>query len=100
MLPLGRALNREGYTVLAPLLPGHGTAIEDMESRSWSDWLHAARDAFNTLAKNCEDIYVAGLSMGGLLALILAEELPVRAAVSIAAPLRLKSRGAWLSFLA
>jgi carboxylesterase len=97
MRPLGEALHREGYTVLGVLLPGHGTVIEDMEARSWSDWLRAVRDAFNTLARRCDDIYVAGLSMGGILALILAEELPVRAAVSIASPLRLRNRFAHLS---
>lgn len=100
MLPLGRALNAEGYTVLGVLLPGHGTAIEDMEKRRWSDWLRASRDAFNVLAKKCDDIFVAGLSMGGILSLLLAEELPVRACVSIASPLRLKNRYAYLSWLA
>lgn len=98
--PLGEALNREGYSVLAVLLPGHGTTIEDMETRKWSDWLHAVRDAFNTLARKCDDIFVAGLSMGGILALIMAEEMPVKAAVSIASPLRLKNWAAYFSALA
>lgn len=97
MLPLGRALNAEGYTALGVLLPGHGTSIEDMEKKKWSDWLHASRDAFNTLAGKCDDIFVLGLSMGGILALILAEELPVRACVSISSPLRLKSRSAYFA---
>lgn len=100
MLPLGEALNKEGYTVLGVLLPGHGTVIEDMEKCRWSDWLRACRDAFNTLAKRCDDIYVAGLSMGGILTLILAEELPVKAAASIASPLRLLNRQAYFSWLA
>jgi carboxylesterase len=100
MRPLGEALHGEGYTVLGVLLPGHGTSIEDMERQKWSDWLRAARDAFNRLAGRCDEIFVAGLSMGGILALILAEELPVRAAASIASPLRLQSRAAYFSFLA
>ncbi len=99
MLPLGEALNREGYTVLGVLLPGHGTTVEDMERKSWADWLKACRDGFQTLARRCDEISVAGLSMGGILALILAGELPVKAAISIAAPLRMKNRLARFSRL-
>lgn len=97
MLPLGRALNRDGYTALGVLLPGHGTTIEDMEGRAWRDWLGASREAFARLSERCDDVCVLGLSMGGILALILAEELPVRAAVSISSPLRIRSRLAYLS---
>lgn len=99
MRPLGEALHRDGYTVLGVLLPGHGTSIEDMEGRNWCDWLRAARDAFNELARRCDDICVAGLSMGGILSLILASELPVTAAVSIAAPLRLQNGLAYWAFV-
>ncbi len=99
MRPLGEALHREGYTVLGVLLPGHGTTVEDMERQNWSVWLKACRDSFNTLAKRCNEISVAGLSMGGILALILASELPVKAAVSIAAPLRLQNILAKYSWL-
>lgn len=97
MHPLGEALNRDGYSVACPLLPGHGTVIEDMEAARWSDWLRAVRDAFNALAARCDEISVAGLSMGGILALIMAEEMPVKAAVSIASPLRLLNRKAYLA---
>lgn len=97
MRPMGDALNRDGYTVACPLLPGHGTVIEDMEATGWSDWLRAVRDAFNMLAARCDEISVAGLSMGGILALILASEMPVKAAVSIAAPLRLLNRKSYLA---
>lgn len=100
MRPLGEALHHEGYTVLAVLLPGHGTTIEDMERQKWSGWLKACRDGFNLLARRCDEIYLAGLSMGGILTLILASELPVKAAVSIAAPMRLKNSMAKFSWLA
>ena len=99
MRPLGEALHREGYTVLGVLLPGHGTTVEDMERQNWSAWLKACRDGFQTLARRCDEISVAGLSMGGILTLILASELPVKAAVSIAAPLRLKNNLAKHSWL-
>jgi carboxylesterase len=100
MLPLGEALHKEGYTVLGVLLPGHGTTIDDMEKYRWNDWLKAVRDAFNVLARRCDDIFVAGLSMGGLLTLIMAEEMPLKAAAAIAAPIRLQNKYASLSILA
>lgn len=100
MLPLGRALNAQGYTSLGVLLPGHGTSVEDMERRTWADWLQGAREAYEALARQCDEVFVLGLSMGAILALILAEEKPVRAAVSISAPLRLVNRSAYYAFLA
>ena len=46
MRPLGEALRGAGYTVMAPLLPGHGTSLEDMSRTSGGDWLHCVRDAY------------------------------------------------------
>ena len=40
---LGEKLRDAGYTVYAPLLPGHGTSVEDMAKYGWKDWLEAAR---------------------------------------------------------
>ena len=37
MRPLAEALAAAGYTVDLPLLPGHGTAIEDMIPTRWAD---------------------------------------------------------------
>lgn len=97
MRPLGEALAREGYTVLGVRLSGHGTRIEDMERCKWNDWLRDVRDGFHRLAARCDEIYAAGLSMGGVLALILAQEQPLAAAASICAPVRLTSRAAYLT---
>ena len=74
MRPLGEALRGAGYTVMAPLLPGHGTSLEDMSRTSGGDWLHCVRDAYVSLEKMVERVVVCGLSMGVKLATILAEE--------------------------
>lgn len=90
---IGEQLNqKDGYTISCPLLPGHGTHITDMEAATWQDWLRAARNAANELRGKCEKIIVCGLSMGGLLGLILAAELPVHGAVTIAAAMELTDR--------
>ena len=93
MKKIGEELNqKDGYTVLCPQLPGHGTHITDMEAATWQDWLHAARDAAHDLRQKCEEIIICGLSMGGLLSLILAAELPVQGVVTIAAAMELTDR--------
>jgi len=74
MRPLAEALARAGLTVELPLLPGHGTSIEDMLATRWSDWSAGAEAAYQGLASRCDRVVVAGLSMGGTLTCWLAEE--------------------------
>ena len=76
MRPQADALAAEGYTVELPLLPGHGTAIEDMVPTRWPDYAAAAESAYAGLAARCDDVAVVALSMGGTLACLLAERHP------------------------
>jgi len=85
---LGAALHRAGYTVTAPLLPGHGTRVEDLDRTPWQAWAGAVEHAYDTLRGSCERVAVVGQSLGGLLALYLATRRPdVAAIASLAAPL-------------
>ncbi|MCA1691284.1 MAG: carboxylesterase, partial [Actinobacteria bacterium] len=43
---LADAFARAGFAVEAPLLPGHGTTVEELEHTDWEDWLGAARAAY------------------------------------------------------
>lgn len=75
LLPLGEYLAGQGYTVYAPLLAGHGTAVEDLAKTTWTDWLESATAGLRRLQKEpVEFIYLIGLSMGGLLSLFIAAE--------------------------
>ncbi|RBY77105.1 carboxylesterase [Geodermatophilus sp. TF02-6] len=76
MRPWGEHLTAEGFAVRAPLLPGHGTRWQDCNRTTERDWLDAVSDAFDELAAECERVVVAGLSMGGTLAVRLAELRP------------------------
>ena len=87
MRPLGDALADRGYTVMGINLPGHATTEADMAKSDWRQWLDAARTALVKLKKSCLSVTVAGLSMGGVIALILAEEGLADACVSISAPM-------------
>ncbi|PRY15842.1 alpha/beta hydrolase [Kineococcus rhizosphaerae] len=65
-----------GFDVEVPLLPGHGTTVADCDRSTWDDWLSAAGAALDRLGN--EVVLVAGISMGGCLALRLAELRPGR----------------------
>ncbi len=76
MRPLAETLAAAGFTVDLPLLPGHGTSLEDMVPTRWEDWSGAAEAHFQALAARCDRVVVAGLSMGGALTCWLAERHP------------------------
>jgi carboxylesterase len=66
-------LAARGLAVSLPRLPGHGTTWQDLAQTSGDDWLAEADAAFGRLASRCEQVFVFGISMGGCLALRLAE---------------------------
>jgi esterase/lipase len=81
LLPLGKYLAERGCMVAAPLLAGHGTRVEDLAATSWQDWLQSAADALKRLREEpIERIFLIGISMGGLLSLMLAAEESAREA--------------------
>ena len=65
-----------GYRVALPRLPGHGTSWQEMNLTGWQDWYSTVEREFNELRDQCDQVFVAGLSMGGALALRLAEQYP------------------------
>jgi carboxylesterase len=63
-----------GLTVRLPRLPGHGTTWRELDVTRWDDWYACVDTALHELSGRCRAVVVAGLSMGGALALRLAEE--------------------------
>ncbi|PZF79102.1 alpha/beta hydrolase, partial [Jiangella anatolica] len=63
-----------GYSVELPRLPGHGTIWQDLNVTRWPDWYRRVERSLLDLAERCQQVVVAGLSMGGCLALRLAQE--------------------------
>lgn len=72
--PWADQLAAAGFAVRCPLLPGHGTRWPDMNRTRWTDWYGEVDRAFTALRAECDEVFVAGLSMGGTLALRLAEQ--------------------------
>lgn len=72
--PWGERLAAAGYAVSCPLLPGHGRTWQVMNGTTWPDWYGEVAAALDALHRRCDRVFVAGLSMGGTLALRLAEQ--------------------------
>lgn len=83
---LSEKLEAAGYSVSVPRLPGHGTSIDDMLSTRRQDWFGAVRQAYLECAAHFDTIYIVGLSMGGVLAAMLAAEFAPAGLVLISTP--------------
>ncbi|ETK36245.1 esterase [Microbispora sp. ATCC PTA-5024] len=71
--PWGEHLARAGLTVSLPRLPGHGTTWQEMSRTRWEDWYAELDKALADLRARCSEAFVMGLSLGGCMALRLAE---------------------------
>lgn len=83
---LAPVLHQAGFTVHAPVLPGHGRSLEDFKRSSAEDWLDASRSALRALSGDYPSVGVCGLSMGGALAVLLAAEQRDIRALTLIAP--------------
>lgn len=103
MRHLGGRLAQAGFTVRCDLLPGHGGDPLDLNMLTWKDWWTAVLDSYDSLARDCTSVVVAGLSFGGTLALHLATHRPVAGVVTLAGMLELADPrvhwSRWLRFI-
>jgi carboxylesterase len=68
MRGVAEALAAAGFAVELPLLPGHGTTLEDMLTTDFTDWSGTVEEAYLELAGRVARLVVVGLSMGATLA--------------------------------
>jgi carboxylesterase len=83
---LADTLHQRGWTVRAPLLPGHGRSLRAFAASSAAEWLDCARAELESLRGRAPRVAICGLSMGGALATVLAAETPDLDAVVLLAP--------------
>jgi carboxylesterase len=83
---LARTLHECGYTVAAPLLPGHGTTPQDCNRFTWKDWYASVEQTYQQLAAHCNRVVIGGESTGALLILYLASKHPEASGILCYAP--------------
>lgn len=94
---LGDVLSSAGYTVAAPILPGHGTSLADLLRFGWRDWVGEVVTTCQDFVDEGRRLHLVGLSMGGAIGLLAA---PVMGAASLSVinvPLEVKSRRMWMA---
>ncbi len=70
VFPTAALINEMGdITVKGILLPGHGSSAEELNRTGWQDWSRAVNNECRSLQKDYLRVFVAGLSMGGMLTL-------------------------------
>lgn len=94
---LGEKLSQQGYSISIPRLPGHGTSIADMTRNTDRDWQTSAREALVELKSYCNEVSVVGLSMGGILAILLAREYTVQKLALLSVPCSIKEKSIYLA---
>lgn len=84
--PIAEYLNQEGFSVYAPLLPGHGTSPEDLNKQTWRNWIDSVIEVFNQCKCDYEQIFIGGESMGGVITCYIAAEHPEIKGIMLYAP--------------
>jgi carboxylesterase len=84
-------LYKMGYDVYAPLLPGHGTNVNDMKTTTFADWYLMVKKAYNYLSQRYNEIIAVGCFTGGslLLKLVIEENPNFNSLILINAPVML-----------
>ena len=90
---MGEYLNAQGYTCLGVRLAGHATSPEDMIRSRYTDWIASVEDGYHLLRGMTDRIFLVGLSMGGVLSLLMSTRLAprVKGVVAMSTPYRLPS---------
>lgn len=86
MQNIAKNLEQAGIRTVTPLLPGHGTNIDDFQKTFFEDWYQKAEEEYLKLRGEVNFIGVVGFSMGGALSLLIAARHSPDAVVSISAP--------------
>jgi carboxylesterase len=76
MRPIGEWLADQRLSVEGVRLPGHGTDIEDLRTRRWTEWVDEAARGLAALRERCRTVVALGQSMGASVVLTLVASRP------------------------
>lgn len=76
MRPIGEWLAAQGLSVEGVRLPGHGTDIEDLRTRHWTEWVDEAARGLASLRERCRTVVTLGQSGGASVVLTVVASRP------------------------
>jgi carboxylesterase len=83
---MGEYLSKQGFSALGVRLGGHATQPEDMIRSRYQDWLASVEDGYHLLSSVSDRIFLVGLSMGGILSLVMSTRLKVAGVFAMSTP--------------
>ena len=83
---MGEYLAGKGFSILGVRLSGHATRPEDMIRSRYTDWMTSVEDGYHLLSGITDQIFLVGLSMGGILALLMSTRLKVSGIFAMSTP--------------
>ena len=85
--PLVEALEAQGIPAKCPALKGHTGNKKDLATVTWKDWIASAEEEFKCMAEECEQVFICGFSMGGLIGIQLAARYQFAGLITINTPI-------------
>jgi len=76
MSSIAQRLNKQGFSVACPLMANHDKSISCLKRTSWQTLYDSMRSEFIKYLNDYESIFIAGLSFGALIGIMLAHEFP------------------------
>lgn len=73
---IAQCLNKQGYSIASPMMLGHNQSISILKRKNWQELYAGIKNEFLKYQSSYENIFVAGLSFGALLGILLAYEFP------------------------
>ncbi|MCA1927190.1 MAG: alpha/beta fold hydrolase [Calditerrivibrio sp.] len=89
MAELASFLNSKGFSVYNVRIVGHGSKSEYLDKLSYKDWYESIKYGYFTLKNSCKEVFVVGQSMGGLLAINIANYNSVDGLILLAPALKI-----------
>lgn len=70
----GKELNKKGFDVFCPVLPGHCKGINEVRNFTWQEWLDFTVQQYDILKQKYDEVFVSGLCLGAVLSCALGAE--------------------------
>jgi carboxylesterase len=73
---IAQNLHKKGFSIACPLMINHNKSISCLKRTTWEELYNSVRNEFIKYIDDYENIFVAGLSFGALIGILLAHEFP------------------------